>query len=74
MNNYLASSSPRRKEILNSLGLNPIVISAAHAEKFSEKFSAEENCMSIAFQKAQATIESPAGPGPPPPSRPASSP
>ena len=52
MNNYLASSSPRRKEILSSLGLNPIVISANHAEIFSEKFSAEENCMSIAFQKA----------------------
>lgn len=57
MNNYLASSSPRRKEILSSLGLNPIVISANHAEIFSEKFSTEENCMSIAFQKAQAAIE-----------------
>jgi len=48
----LASSSPRRKEILDSFGLKFEIISSSIEEKINEEEGPEEIVMALAFEKA----------------------
>lgn len=48
----LASSSPRRKDILNRYNLNPLIFSAQIEEKQSIGETAEQIAMSLAFEKS----------------------
>lgn len=48
----LASSSPRRKEILNRFNLNPLIVEAKIEEKKSYNESPEQVAMALAFEKA----------------------
>lgn len=48
----LASSSPRRREILNKYNINPIIIESNIEEKIRDKETPEQIAMSLAFEKA----------------------
>ena len=48
----LASSSPRRKEILNKYKLNPIIFEAKIEEKKAYNESPKQVAMALAFEKA----------------------
>lgn len=48
----LASSSPRRKELLNRYNLNPIIVKCDINEKIRSSESPEQCVMALAFQKA----------------------
>lgn len=48
----LASSSPRRKEILNRYNLDPIIFGAEIEEKQITGESPEQVAMSLAFEKS----------------------
>ena len=48
----LASSSPRRKEILNRFNLNPLIVEAKIEEKKSYNESPKQVAMALAFEKA----------------------
>jgi septum formation protein len=50
---YLASQSPRRKELIGLLGWNWEAVSATADEAFSPALSAEENVREVALRKAR---------------------
>lgn len=54
----LASSSPRRKELMNMLGLPFEVISYDHDEILNKEKSVYEQCMDIAYQKGKVVYDS----------------
>ena len=54
----LASSSPRRKELMNMLGIPYEVISFDHDEVLNKEKSVYEQCMDISFQKGKIVYDS----------------
>ena len=54
----LASSSPRRKELMNMLGITYEVISFDHDEVLNKEKTVYEQCMDIAFQKGKIVYDS----------------
>ncbi len=54
----LASSSPRRKELMNMLGIPYEVISYDHDEILNENKTVYEQCMDIAYQKGKIVYDS----------------
>lgn len=57
MNIILASSSPRRKELLSQIGVDFAVVKPHLEEKVREQESPESVVMSLAFQKAMEVFE-----------------
>ena len=54
----LASSSPRRKELMNMLNIPYEVISYDHDEVLNKKKSVYEQCMDISYQKGKIVFDS----------------
>ena len=54
----LASSSPRRKELMNMLGITYEVISFDHDEVLNKEKTVYEQCMDISFQKGKIVYDS----------------
>ena len=54
----LASSSPRRKELMNMLGLPYDVVSFDHDEVLNKDKTVYEQCMDIAYQKGKIVFDS----------------
>ena len=54
----LASSSPRRKELMNMLGLQYDVVSFDHDEVLNKEKTVYEQCMDIAYQKGKVVFDS----------------
>ena len=53
----LASSSPRRKELLLKYSLNPIIVKSSIKEKISPNETTEQIVMALAFEKAKQVGE-----------------
>ena len=53
----LASSSPRRKELLSKYNLNPIIVKSSIKEKISPNETTEQIAMALAFEKAKQVGE-----------------
>ena len=51
-NVVLASSSPRRKELLKKCNIEPIIVKPSIKERISTNKSNEQIAMSLAFEKA----------------------
>ncbi len=54
----LASSSPRRKELMNMLGIPYDVVSFDHDEVLNKDKTVYEQCMDIAYQKGKIVFDS----------------
>ena len=54
----LASSSPRRKELMNMLGIPYDVVSFDHDEVLNKDKTVYEQCMDIAYQKGKVVFDS----------------
>ena len=54
----LASSSPRRKELMNMLGIPYDVVSFDHDEVLNKEKTVYEQCMDIAYQKGKVVFDS----------------
>jgi septum formation protein len=54
----LASSSPRRKELMNMLGIPYEVISYDHDEVLNKEKTVYEQCMDISYQKGKIVYDS----------------
>ena len=54
----LASSSPRRKELMNMLNIPYEVISYDHDEVLNKEKSVYEQCMDISYQKGKIVFDS----------------
>ncbi len=49
----LASSSPRRKELLLKYNLNPVIVKSSIKENISPNETIEQIAMALAFEKAE---------------------